>query len=302
MSRTKHVILIGEAEELREMHDEWLCRNARIVVDACFVDDELPSDAPLVMLRYDCAAVEDLLCASGVVSEVYCSSSIVPSADMSRLCYCCEERNIRFVFVPHGLSSLHRRMRTTHRGGLTMLEPCRPRLYSLCWRILKRLADLLGSLLLLLTVFPAVYVVRAIQIKRKSMGPVLLRTKSSGPDGKVFHCLTFRRPEGQAGTRLDAMPQLLNVFFGEMSFVGMPLLTGDDIEQYVAEAEKYHIRHWPRPGLTQWSRVCAHPKSQRMLSPLENAVADDVWYVQHWTLGLDLRTLACTYLGMKCGA
>ena len=300
MKRTKHVILIGDVEELREMHDEWICRDARVAVDACFVAGELPLDASQEQLRYEIGTVEDFLREHGKVSEVYCFSSAVLDADLSRLCYFCEERHIRFVFIPHGLSSLHRRMQTESRGGLTMLVPSRPPLRKLCWRMLKRLGALLGSIVLLLTVFPLVYVVRAIQIKRKSPGPVLLRRKSSGPDGKVFHCLTFRLAEGQAVSRLDAMPQLLNVLFGEMSFVGAPLLTADDIEPYIAVAERYHIRHWPKPGLTQWSRVRPHSEQHRMLSPLENAVADDIWYAQHWTPWLDLRILLCTYLGMKC--
>ena len=300
MKRTKHVILIGEAEELRELHDEWISRDVRMAVDACFVAGELALDASQEQVRYDIGTVENFLREHGAVNEVYCFSSAVSDADLLRLCYFCEERNVRFVFIPHGLSSLHRRVKTKCRGGLTMLVPSRPPLRNFCWRMLKRMGDLFGSMLLLLTVFPLVYVVRAIQIKRKSPGPVLLRRKSSGPDGRAFHCLTFRLAEGQAASRLDAMPLLLNVLFGEMSFVGMPLLTADNIEPYIAVAEKYNIRHWPKPGITQWSRIRPHLEQQRMLSPIENAVADDIWYSQHWTPWLDLRILLCTYLGMKC--
>jgi putative colanic acid biosynthesis UDP-glucose lipid carrier transferase len=299
MKRRKHVILIGEAEELRELHDEWTCRDACIAVDALFVSDEPFVDESASWHRYDWDAVEGFLRQHPEVKEVCCTSAAMRDGDLKRLCYLCEELHVRFTFVSSGISSLHRRMSVERRGGMSLLTPCRPLLCSPCWRMFKRAGDVLVCAILLLTVFPLVYVVRAVKIKRKSPGPVFVRQKRSGPDGKVFHCLTFRLAEGQTPSRLDSMPQLLNVLFGEMSLVGMPLLTAESIEPYLALADRYHVRRWPKPGLTQWSRVCSHREQKRELSALENMVADDVWYDQHWTPWTDLQILLRTYCGMN---
>lgn len=293
------MILIGEAEELRELHDEWACRDACIVVDALFVSDEPVVDESASWHRYEWDAVKNFLRQHAEVKEVCCTAAAMSDGNLRRLCYLCEELHVCFTFVPSGISALHRRMGIERRGGVTMLTLCRPPLRNLCWRMLKRTGDLLVCVVLLLTVFPLVYVVRAVQIKRKSPGPVFSRQKCSGPDGRVFHSLAFRQIEGQTPMRLDAMPQLLNVLFGEMSLVGTPLLTAESIEPYLALADRYHVRHWPKPGLTQWSRVCSHREQQRELSALENVVADDIWYDQHWTPWLDLRILLATYCGMN---
>ena len=298
MKRRKHVILIGEAEELRELHDEWTCHDACIAVDAWFVSDETDVDGTPGYERYGWEAVEDFLRQHPEVKEVACTSAAMSDGNLARLCYLCEEQHIRFSYIPSRLSSLHRRMSLESRAGVMLLEPCRWPLSRLCWRMLKRLGDLLVCLFLLLTVFPLVYVVRAVKIKRRSPGPVFLRRKCSGPDGRAFHCLTFRLAEGQKASRLDAMPQLLNVLFGEMSLVGMPLLTAETIGDYLAQAGKYHVRHWPKPGLTRWSRVRSRREQLRQLPALENAVSDDIWYCQYWSPWLDLRILLKTYCSL----
>ena len=135
MKRRKHVILIGEAEELRELHDEWTCRDACIAVDALFVSDEPFVDESASWHRYDWGAVEGFLRQHPEVKEVCCTSAAMRDGDLKRLCYLCEELHVRFTFVPSGISSLHRRMSVERRGGMSLLTPCRPLLCSPCWRM-----------------------------------------------------------------------------------------------------------------------------------------------------------------------
>ena len=143
MKRRKHVILIGEAEELRELHDEWTCRDACIAVDALFVSDEPFVDESASWQRYDWDAVEGFLRQHPEVKEVCCTSAAMRDGDLKRLCYLCEELHVRFTFVPSGISSLHRRMSVERRGGMSLLTPCRPLLCSPCWRMFKRAGDVL---------------------------------------------------------------------------------------------------------------------------------------------------------------
>jgi lipopolysaccharide/colanic/teichoic acid biosynthesis glycosyltransferase len=131
--------------------------------------------------------------------------------------------------------------------------------------------------------------------------PVLFRQVRPGLDGRPFVLLKFRTmrhgpgADGQRLTRLgrllrscslDELPELWNVLRGEMSLVGpRPLLT-HYLERYTPEQAR---RHHMRPGITGWAQVHG-----RNAISWDERLSLDVWYVDHWSLPLDLRILART--------
>jgi len=171
-------------------------------------------------------------------------------------------------------------------------------------RAVKRGMDLLVGLLSL------PFAVMALAIRLDSRGPAFFRQERVGKDGKPFRVWKFRTMivgAVQQGlgynvcrgdpriTRvgrvlrnlgLDELPQLLNVLAGEMSFVGPRPTLPYQVAHYDAEQRR---RLSVRPGITSLAVV-----SGRNALPWRERIALDLWYIEHWSLGLDLRILART--------
>jgi sugar transferase EpsL len=133
--------------------------------------------------------------------------------------------------------------------------------------------------------------------------PVLFTQRRPGLEGAPFDLLKFRTMrEGDGGdkerltvlgralraTSLDELPQLLNVLRGDMSLVGPRPLLMHYLDRYTGDQGR---RHRMKPGVTGWAQV-----NGRNAIGWEKKLAMDVWYVDHWSLGLDFRILARTPL------
>jgi sugar transferase EpsL len=132
-------------------------------------------------------------------------------------------------------------------------------------------------------------------------GPVLFRQWRAGRDGRPFRLVKFRTMRPGPGpdaerltpfgrwlrrTSLDELPELWNVIRGEMSLVGPRPLLVPYVERYTPrQARRLEVR----PGLTGWAQV-----NGRNLLSWEERLELDVWYVDHWSFGLDMRILART--------
>ena len=143
---------------------------------------------------------------------------------------------------------------------------------------------------------------------RLTMGrPVLFRQERPGHRGRIFTALKFRTmrdaigPDGKPlpdaerltrvgrfvrRTSLDELPQLWNIVRGDMSLVGPRPLLVRYLPRYSAEQ---HRRHDVLPGLTGWAQV-----NGRNATTWPARLAQDVWYVDHWSLWLDLKIIALT--------
>lgn len=174
--------------------------------------------------------------------------------------------------------------------------------------VVKRLFDVLvslGALVLLSPLFLVIGVVVWFGLGR----PVLFRQPRPGLHGKTFLLVKFRsmtEAVDEAGrvlpdsvrltrlgrllraTSLDELPELWNVFRGDMSLVGPRPLLVEYLPLYSPEQAR---RHEVRPGLTGWAQV----NGRNSLSWPER-LGMDVWYVDHWSMWLDLRILVLTVL------
>src|SRR5215468_11069019 len=159
------------------------------------------------------------------------------------------------------------------------------------------------SLCLILTA-PIMLVV-AVCVRITMGSPVFFRQSRPGLGGRLFVLYKFRtmRVGDDLGsssdeyritrlgaflrkTSLDELPELWNVLRGEMSLVGPRPLLMHYLDRYTAEQAR---RHEMKPGLTGWSQV-----NGRNALSWADKLAMDVWYVDHWSLRLDLRILALT--------
>ncbi|MER9713341.1 exopolysaccharide biosynthesis polyprenyl glycosylphosphotransferase [Mesorhizobium sp. M0213] len=183
-------------------------------------------------------------------------------------------------------------------------------------RLLKRLFDIAFASLLLLFLFPLMAVV-ACAIALESGRPVLFRQTRRGFCGKPFNIYKFRSMTVQENgaeirqaqrndarvTRLgrilrqsniDELPQLFNVLRGEMSLVGpRPHAVAHD-DTYSAIIASYAYRHRVKPGLTGWAQINGFRGETKELWRMEKRVEHDLWYIQSWSVQLDLKIIWTT--------
>ena len=170
----------------------------------------------------------------------------------------------------------------------------------------KRVVDGVLAFSLLAVLWPVMLLLAV--LVRASMGvPVIFRQKRPGLGGKPIEVLKFRtmndlrddsgNPKDDAErvtrvgmflrrTSLDELPQLLNVIRGEMSLVGPRPLMMEYWEHYTPEQRR---RHDVMPGITRWAQI--HGLNDL---PFSQRIECDLWYVDNWSLWLDLRILAGT--------
>ena len=173
---------------------------------------------------------------------------------------------------------------------------------------MKRLFDITASVAALVVLSPLLFVL-AVAIRWKLGVPVLFRQQRPGLGGRPFWMMKFRTmtdardaggallPDGQRLTTfgrflrtasLDELPELLNVVKGDMSLVGPRPLLMQYLVRYTPEQAR---RHEVRPGITGWAQV-----NGRNAITWEEKFRLDVWYVDNWSLWLDIKIIGMTIL------
>ncbi|GGB50143.1 undecaprenyl-phosphate glucose phosphotransferase [Oceanisphaera marina] len=184
-------------------------------------------------------------------------------------------------------------------------------------QMLKRLEDLLIGGLLCLVIIPVCLVI-ACAIKLTSPGPVLFKQYRTGVNGKNFKVYKFRsmtvhQEQGEQVTQatkgdaritpigaflrrtsLDELPQFYNVLQGRMSIVGPRPHALAHNEFYKEQVESYMKRHKVKPGITGWAQVNGLRGETDTLDKMEKRVEHDLWYINNWSLWLDLRIIFLT--------
>ncbi len=178
--------------------------------------------------------------------------------------------------------------------------------------VMKRIFDLVFSSLFLLLLSPLLLLL-ALLVKATSPGPVLFRQERVGLDGKPFAMLKFRTMRADAElagpqfaaagdprvTRsgawlrrlsLDELPQLFNVFRGDMSLVGPRPERPVFIERFRRHIPRYQLRHMVKAGMTGWAQI----HGLRGNTSIQKRVEYDLYYIEHWSILLDLKILART--------
>jgi putative colanic acid biosynthesis UDP-glucose lipid carrier transferase len=182
-------------------------------------------------------------------------------------------------------------------------------------RIVKAIEDILIAILLLVPALPLMALI-AVGIRLSSPGPVLYRQTRVTWNGEQFEILKFRtmpinaelttgpvwsQPSEARATRfgallrrlsLDELPQLFNVLMGQMSLVGPRPERPEFVEQFRRKIPGYMQKHLVKAGITGWAQI----HDLRGDSDLARRIEYDLFYIENWSVWLDLRILALTFL------
>lgn len=252
------------------------------------------------------------------VDEVYYCSLRPDAAEITRAARLAESRLLQFYFVPQVPRQILGSFQAGSIGSVPVLRLNDSPLKSSFNAGLKRGFDIVFSALALAVTIPLVWLPVAIAIKRSSPGPVFFKQKRTGLKGKEFYCLKFRTMRVNSDsdnvqatendprktrvgdflrkTSIDELPQFWNVLKGDMSVIGPRPHMLKHTTEYSELIDTYMVRHAVRPGISGWAQVNGYRGKTDELWKMEGRVEHDIWYIENWSLLLDLKIVAQTLI------
>jgi exopolysaccharide biosynthesis polyprenyl glycosylphosphotransferase len=243
----------------------------------------------------------------------------LPREHLMRAVEACERAYVEWKIIPSSFQIMLSGLRLQTIGRLPILGVEDIKLERLFHRGAKRLLDLAGALVGLVLSVPVVAVL-AWRIRAESPGPILFRQIRIGANNRPFTLYKLRsmRPDAsatddihQSTTRrdprllkigafmrkwnLDELPQFWNVLRGDMSLVGPRPERPYHVDRLSVEIPHYLPRHLVKPGMTGWAQI----NGLRGDTDLAARVQHDIYYIENWSLWLDLQILALTLVRWK---
>lgn len=248
--------------------------------------------------------------------ELYLCVSRLERDTIRKISKLCDHKVIRFYYVPVSVESIGLNLKRELMDDMEIYTTYENPLQNSVNRAIKRAFDIVMSLFFLIStalMFPFIWLI----IKVQSPGPIFFKQARTGIDGKTFMMLKFRSMHVNADadrlqatkddprkypfgnfmrkSNIDELPQFLNVLKGDMSFVGPRPHMLAHTEQYSELIDKYMVRHFVKPGLTGWAQVTGFRGETKELWQMEGRVKRDIWYMEHWSIWLDIRIIWMTF-------
>lgn len=243
------------------------------------------------------------------------SAQKIKNVLLDTLNYCVDEK-VEVKIMPEMYEIISGMAKTQQIYGLPLIE-VKTQLLSLPQRILKRVIDIFMSLFILIIMFP-VLLITAVLIKITSRGPVFYTQERVGKDGRNFYLYKFRSmiPDAELDsgpawadlndprvtplgrfmrkTRLDEVPQFINVLKNDMSVVGPRPERPFFVEQLKKEIPYYSKRIRIKPGITGWAQVKHTYDSS--LDDVKEKLQYDFYYIENMSLNLDFKIIVNTII------
>ena len=316
------VALVGGGDNIAELCQTMSEPTYGYRVDGIFFDGDIDIYPGSLEYKQEFARLMAWL-PENPVHELYCGLPSVCQDDVLTLIRYCENNLIRFYSVPNVRNYVKRRMQLRVLGEVPVLSIRNEPLRHPINRFVKRAFDIIVSGVALVILFPTLFLVVSIIIKFTSRGPVFFKQLRTGEEGHEFMLYKFRSMKVNAEcdevqatkddprktpfgnflrrSNIDELPQLINVFIGDMSLVGPRPHMLKHTEEYSHLVEKYMMRHLVKPGITGWAQVTGFRGETQELWQMEGRVRRDLWYVENWTFLLDIRILFMTVINMFRG-
>ena len=294
----KHQLLVGTGR-LSAQYQEDLGSEPELGIE---VDEIIGADADLDAL---------LVSRENRPDEVVIALEPEEYGHITRHISACEKNGIRYFVIPFYNDMIPEHPVFENIGRTRLINMRANRLEQMGWAALKRTFDILVSALGLIFLGPLLLFL-ALGVKLSSPGPVFFRQERVGFNQKRFQMLKFRSmvvndrsdTAWSSGgdsrrtkfgsfmrrTSLDELPQLINVLKGDMSLVGPRPELPYFVEKFRKEIPLYMVKHQVKPGITGWAQVNGY----RGDTSIKKRIELDLWYIENWSLLLDLRIIFMT--------
>lgn len=256
-------------------------------------------------------------CKANTVDEIYFSENSLRSINIKDILHFCDSNFIRFKIIPDFQQyTLNMRFNIDLYKDIPILHLRKEPLENQTNKLFKRLFDIAFSLTVIILICQWLFPIIIILQKLFSKGPVFFIQERTGQDNKVFRCYKFRTmyindqsnsvgtivndprimPFGKflRKTKIDELPQFFNVLVGQMSVVGPRPHMVKHTEEYSKLIDQFLVRHFVKPGITGWAQTTGYVDESKKLQEMIDKVKKDVWYIENWSLLLDLKIIFLT--------
>lgn len=247
------------------------------------------------------------------VDELYINEVPAGAVSFKTLMQLCDKNMIRVFYIPSTIYGEFRKAKVNEFGNIYVLSQYDEPLRDVRNRIKKRAFDVTVSLLFLCTLFPFIFVIVYVISKITMPGPLFFKQKRTGYDGRDFWCYKFRSMKVNKDsdsvqavkndprvtkwgafmrhTNIDELPQFINVLKGDMSIVGPRPHMLAHTDYYSELISDYMIRHYVKPGITGWAQTHGERGETKTVEDMRRRVEKDIWYIEHWSFGLDIQII-----------
>ena len=308
----KHVVLVGDGYLAKQYLDS-LKKNPELG----YTVDGYVSMSEKEELGKRLGAFEDLesILDRPGIDEVVIALEMHEVQHMKKIIAACDKSGIKICIIPYFNDFIPANPSVDTIGDSRIINIREIPLDNIFNAFLKRLFDIIGSLLLIIITSPVMLIV-AIGVKTAGgPGPILFKQIRMGKNKRNFTMLKFRSmkvndEENTAWSTdtdprktkfgsfirkfsLDELPQFFNVLFGDMSLIGPRPELPHFIEQFKEEIPLYLVRQQERPGITGWAQV----NGLRGDTSISERIKYDIWYIENWSVFLDIKILFRTIFG-----
>ncbi len=225
----------------------------------------------------------------------------------------CEKSGVHTKFIPAYPALFPSNPYTEDVQGLPVINIRYVPLTNSFNKLAKRTVDIIGSLIGIIISSP-VMIAAAIAVKASSKGPIIYKQERIGLNGQPFMMYKFRsmRVQTEAEEKkgwttkgdprvtkvgaflrkysIDELPQLFNIFVGQMSLVGPRPERPQFVEKFKEQIPRYMVKHQVRPGLTGWAQINGY----RGDTSIRKRIDYDIYYIENWTMGFDFKIILGT--------
>ncbi|WP_026135883.1 undecaprenyl-phosphate glucose phosphotransferase [Nafulsella turpanensis] len=313
---SKKVVIVGGGAVVMDLY-KYINENPHLgyMVEGMFDDDLLQQkEANLKIL----GKVDDCFnyVLTNNVKEVFNALPMHAFDKAQKLMEEADKHLIRCRLVPDVKAFFDKNILLEVYGYMPILTPRKEPLDNKANEIIKRCFDIAFSLLVILLLLSWLVPLVGIMIKLESKGPVFFKQLRSGKGNKAFYCLKFRSmhlnnesdsKQAVKGdkritrvgaflrkTSMDELPQFFNVLMGDMSVVGPRPHMLQHTRDYSVLINNFMVRHFLTPGITGWAQVNGFRGETRETDAMSKRVEADLWYLENWSLLLDLKIIFLT--------
>ena len=310
----KHVMLVGFSDASDQFIDacrrnpDWGYHIYGIVDDIAEVGEGYKG----IQVVGRISELEHIL-AQNTIDEIAITLPLAAYAKLDGIVHVCEKSGVHTKFIPDYNNIIHSKPVTEDMDGLPVINIRNVPLTDPVKATAKRAVDICGALVGIVLFSPIMLVVATL-IKLTSPGPIIFKQERVGLHNKPFMMYKFRSMVQQTEadekkgwtvpgdprvtrvgrfirkTSIDEFPQFFNVLAGQMSLIGPRPERTQFVEMFKEEIPRYMIKHQVRPGMTGWAQV----NGLRGDTSIYERVKYDIWYIENWTMSLDVKILFLT--------
>lgn len=309
----KYTIFVGYSSETDKFYD-LIKHNKHWGYNICGIFEDYEVKCSDIKYLGTIKDLEVFLENNRDVDEIIITLEIKDYDKLKNVISICEKLGIRAQIIPSYTKYLPAKPYVEEIGGIPLINMRYIPLDNIFNKFIKRTVDIIGSLVALI-IFSPIMLIVAIAIKLTSKGDIIFKQERIGLNRKPFVMYKFRSMKVQdpneekhnwtvkndsrktkvgtfiRKTSIDELPQFFNVLKGDMSLIGPRPERPLYVEKFKEEIPKYMVKHQVRPGITGWAQV----NGWRGDTSIEKRIECDIYYIENWSLMLDVRIIFLTF-------